>query len=250
MMWRGMVAILVLVLAWQLAVTLAAPPPYILPGPLPVLRAMVVHFPQLLSHLAVTALEIVIGIVAGVLVGAACAVAMIASKVARSWLQPLLVISQALPVFALAPLLVLWFGYGLGSKIAMAMLIIFFPVAASFYHGMGRVPPQLLDLARLMGGGRLAVLRRIVIPWGLPAFASGVRMAAAVAPIGAVVGEWVGASRGLGYYMLHANGRMQIAEMFAALTLLLLLSLFLWFAVDRLMRRLVFWEPVTPRRDP
>lgn len=247
---RGLIAILGLILAWQLIVTLAAPPPYILPGPLPVLRAMARVFPQLLGHLAVTALEIVLGLFGGVLLGAACAVAMIASTVARSWLQPLLVISQALPVFALAPLLVLWFGYGMGSKIAMALLIIFFPVAASFYHGMRRVPPQLLDLAGIMGARRGAVLRRIVIPWGLPAFASGVRMAAAVAPIGAVVGEWVGASSGLGYYMLHANGRMQIAEMFAALAVLALFSLFLWFAVDRLMRRLIFWEPATPRRDP
>jgi putative hydroxymethylpyrimidine transport system permease protein len=232
-----------IVLLWQLLVIVTAPPSYILPGPWPVVIAMVDNFPQLLHHLAITATEIVVGLFFGTLFGAACAVAMIASTLVRCWLQPLIVISQALPVFALAPLLVLWFGYGMGSKVVMALLIIFFPVASSFYQGMRRTPQELLDLAQIMGADRSAVLRRLVIPYGLPALAAGVRMAAAVAPIGAVVGEWVGSSGGLGYYMLHANGRMQIAEMFAALALLASFSLMMWFAVDRLMARLVYWEP-------
>jgi putative hydroxymethylpyrimidine transport system permease protein len=246
---RFLLSILGLLLLWQLIVIAAAPPAYILPGPWPVAVALVVNFPQLLGHLGITALEIVGGLFLGTLLGMGCAVAMITSTFLRGWLQPLLVVSQALPVFALAPLLVLWFGYGMGSKMVMALLIIFFPVASSFYQGMRRTPPELLDLARIMEGRRLAVLCRIVIPFGLPSLAAGVRMAAAVAPIGAVVGEWVGASGGLGYYMLHANGRMQIAEMFAALALLALFSLLMWFAVDRLMARLIYWEP-EKRIDP
>lgn len=232
-----------LLLLWQLMVSVAEPPAYILPGPWPVALALVGNFPELLGHLGITAMEIGGGLFLGTLLGMGCAVAMIGSTLLRGWLQPLLVISQALPVFALAPLLVLWFGYGMGSKMVMAVLIIFFPVASSFYQGMRRTPPELLDLARIMGGRRWAVLWRIVIPFGLPALAAGVRMAAAVAPIGAVVGEWVGSSRGLGYYMLHANGRMEIAEMFAALALLAAFSLAMWFAVDRLMSRLIYWEP-------
>ncbi len=131
---------------------------------------------------------------------------------------PLLVISQAIPVFALAPILVLWLGYGMASKIAMAVLIIFFPVASSFYHGLRRTEPDLLELARVMDAGTYGVMRFIVIPSAIPSFAAGLRVAAAVAPIGAIVGEWVGSSAGLGYYMLHANARMQIDNMFAALT--------------------------------
>ena len=240
---RFLLSAVALLLLWQVMVRVTAPPAYILPGPWPVAVALVVNFPQLLGHLGITAAEILGGLFLGTLLGMGCAVAMIGSSLLRGWLQPLLVISQALPVFALAPLLVLWFGYGIGSKMVMAVLIIFFPVASSFYQGMRRTPPELLDLARIMDGRRWAVLCRIVIPFGLPSLAAGVRMAAAVAPIGAVVGEWVGSSAGLGYYMLHANGRMQIAEMFAALVLLAAFSLAMWFVVDRLMARLIYWEP-------
>ena len=158
-------------------------------------------------------------------------------------LLAVLVISQAIPVFALAPILVLWLGYGMASKVAMAVLIIFFPVTASLYDGMRRTDHDLLDLARIMGASPAGVLRHIVLPSALPAFAAGLRVAAAVAPIGAVIGEWVGSSEGLGFYMLHANARMQVDLMFAALTLLATASLTLYFCIDRLLDRLVFWQP-------
>jgi len=239
---RPLLSLAGLVLLWQAIVVIAAPPAYILPGPWPVARALVVHFPELLFHLKITFLEMVAGLLLGILLGTSCAVAMIVSIRLRLWLLPLLVISQALPVFALAPVLILWFGYGMASKIAMALLIIFFPVTASFYQGMRRTNPELLELAVIMGARPRATLRHIIIPSGLPAFGAGVRMAAAVAPIGAVVGEWVGSSSGLGYYMLHANGRMQIDRMFAALVVLACLALLLSFVVDRLLARLIFWE--------
>jgi putative hydroxymethylpyrimidine transport system permease protein len=145
-------------------------------------------------------------------------------------------------LFALAPLLVLWFGYGLASKVVMATLIIYFPVTAAFYDGLKRTDPGWLDLARTMGGGRLAVLRVIRIPAALPALASGLRVATAVAPIGAVVGEWVGSSAGLGYMMLHANARLQIDVMFAALFVLAAFAVLLYFAVDRLLRLALPWQ--------
>ena len=105
-------------------------------------------------------------------------------------------LGQTIPVFALAPLLVLWFGYGLASKVAMAILIIYFPVAAALFDGLRRTEPGWLDLARTMGATRLRTLLRVRLPAALPAFGSGLRVATAVAPIGAVVGEWVGSSAG------------------------------------------------------
>ena len=134
--------------------------------------------------------------------------------------MPLLVVSQALPVFALAPLLVLWLGYGMASKVAMAVLIIYFPVTAAFFDGLRRTEPGWLELARTMNATRWASCGTSGCPAALPALASGLRVAAAVAPIGAVVGEWVGSSAGLGYLMLHANARMQVDLMFAALLVL------------------------------
>lgn len=231
-----------LVALWQLVVVVTAVPHYILPGPLPVAMAMIRHWPTLLEHLLTTVTEILMGLAIGTMLGTSCALTMILQPLLRRWMLPILVISQAIPVFALAPILVLWFGYGMASKVAMAVLIIFFPVTSSFYYGMRRTRPELLELARIMGAGPVAVLRWIVIPSALPAFGSGLRVATAVAPIGAVVGEWVGSSSGLGYYMLHANARMQIDIMFAALAVLAAVSLGLYFVVDITVTRLVFWE--------
>jgi putative hydroxymethylpyrimidine transport system permease protein len=140
---------------------------------------------------------------------------------------------------------VLWFGYGMASKVAMAVLIIFFPVTASFFDGLRRTDPGWLDLGRTMNGTALTILRRIRLPAALPAFASGLRVATAVAPIGAVVGEWVGSSAGLGYLMLHANGRMQIDLMFAALLTLSLFAVALYFTIDAGLRRALSWQADT-----
>ena len=240
---RPPLLILSLITLWQLVVLGTGVPPYILPGPLPVARALVAHLPVLAPHLAITVIEILLGLVLGTLLGSAAALTMILSPLLKRWLLPVLVISQAIPVFALAPILVLWLGYGMASKVAMAVLIIFFPVTASLYDGMRRTDHDLLDLARIMGASPAGVLRHIVLPSALPAFAAGLRVAAAVAPIGAVIGEWVGSSEGLGFYMLHANARMQVDLMFAALTLLATASLTLYFCIDRLLDRLVFWQP-------
>ena len=231
-----------LVLVWQTIVLLTHVPPYILPGPLNVAKAGLTHAGPLFDHAMTTLLEIVAGLLLGTLLGTLSALSMIASFSLKRWLLPVLVISQAIPVFALAPLLVLWFGYGMSSKIAMAVLIIFFPVTAAFYDGLRSTEPEWLELARVMNAKPLAIIRQIRIPSALPAFASGLRVATAVAPIGAVVGEWVGSSRGLGFYMLHANARMQIDIMFAALVVLGVLSLSIYFSVDWAMIKMVYWQ--------
>ncbi|MDH3567639.1 MAG: ABC transporter permease [Desulfobacteraceae bacterium] len=231
-----------LVLVWQTIVLLTHVPPYILPGPLNVAKAALTHAGPLFDHALTTLFEIIAGLLIGTLLGTMSALSMIASFSLKRWLLPVLVISQAIPVFALAPLLVLWFGYGLSSKIAMAVLIIFFPVTAAFYDGLRSTDPEWLELARVMNAKPLAIIRQIRMPAALPAFASGLRVATAVAPIGAVVGEWVGSSRGLGFYMLHANARMQIDIMFAALVVLGVLSLAIYFSVDWAMIKIVYWQ--------
>lgn len=240
---RGLVTLAGLMLAWGLLVHLADLPHYIMPGPDRVAARLWSDRALLAEHAGYTALEIILGLVLGTLSGGLAALALTASAAARRWLLPLLLASQAVPVFAIAPLLVLWLGYGLASKVAMATLIIFFPVTASFYDGLRRTDPGWLDLARTMGASPLTVLRHIRLPAALPAFGSGLRMAAAVAPIGAVVGEWVGASAGLGYLMLHATARVQTDLTFAALFILALLAVCLWLLVDFLLRRALPWLP-------
>ncbi len=231
-----------LVLIWQAIVLVTGVPAYILPGPVSVAKAALSHTGPLFDHTMTTLFEIIAGLVIGTLLGASNALVMIASKPLKRWLLPVLVMSQAIPVFALAPLLVLWLGYGMSSKIAMAVLIIFFPVTAAFYDGLRSTEPEWLELAQVMKAKPLAIIRHIRIPAALPAFASGLRVATAVAPIGAVVGEWVGSSEGLGFYMLHANARMQIDIMFAALGVLGVVALALYFFVDRIMIKIVYWQ--------
>ena len=247
---RPAIIFLGLIGAWQIVVLATGAPHYILPGPARVARALVARWPELLGHAGVTALEILLGLALGALLGCVSALVIASFRPARRWLLPVLVVSQAIPVFALAPVLVLWLGYGLASKVAMATLIIYFPVTAAFFDGMRRTEPGWLDLARTMGGSRSAILRHIQIPAALPALSSGVRVATAVAPIGAVVGEWVGSSRGLGYLMLHANARMQVDLMFAALFTLALFAVTLYFAVDAMLRRALPWQADTaPAED-
>jgi putative hydroxymethylpyrimidine transport system permease protein len=240
---RIAVTALGLLVAWQALVLATAVPPFILPGPLAVGRALAANAALLAMHARTTLAEILLGIGLGTAIGAATAILLAVSGMARRWLMPMLVVSQALPVFALAPLLVLWLGYGLTSKVAMAVLIIYFPVTAAFLDGLRRTESGWLELARTMDAGPAAILRHIRIPAALPALASGLRVAAAVAPIGAIVGEWVGSSAGLGYLMLHANARMQVDLMFAALLVLAAMALLLWFAADHAGRALARWQP-------
>lgn len=248
-LWRGGVTILALLAVWHAAYELVGRQPYLLPSPVQTLAVLVGKGDLVLRHAAVTFLEILLGLAAGTVLGAGSALVLAAFRPARRWLMPVLVISQAIPVFAIAPLLVLWLGYGLGSKIAMASLIIYFPVTSAFFDGLRRTEPGWLDLARVMGGNRWRVLRHIRIPAALPALASGLRVATAVAPIGAVVGEWVGSSSGLGYLMLHANARMQVDLMFAALFVLAVFAVALYAVVDGLLRRALPWQPDTSPAD-
>lgn len=242
---RPVIIAIGLLLAWELVVRTTGAPPYILPGPAMVLATWLQKAPMIGRHAFTTTVEIGAGLALGTLVGCASALLMAYFAPVRRWLMPVLVVSQAIPVFALAPLLVLWMGYGLASKVAMATLIIYFPVTATFYDGLRRTEPGWIELARTMSASRLAILRHIRLPAALPSLASGLRVAAAVAPIGAVVGEWVGSSTGLGYLMLHANARMQVDVVFAALLTLAVISVTLYFAIDAAMRRLMPWQPET-----
>ncbi len=230
-----------LLLIWQLIVSGTGAPDYILPGPLKVLAAFGTHYDSLIENSLITFSEIIAGLVLGTLLGFLSALLMVLWRKTESWLLPVLVVSQALPVFAIAPVLVLWLGYGAASKIAMAILIIFFPVTAALHDGLKRADQGWLDLARVMGASNRRTLLLIRLPAAMPAFGSGLRVAAAVAPIGAIVGEWVGSSAGLGYLMLHANARLQIEVMFAALLILAIFSCILYFSIDGLLRRYIRW---------
>jgi putative hydroxymethylpyrimidine transport system permease protein len=239
---RPLITAIGLLLAWEALARATGVPTYILPPPSRVAVVLVERFDLLMEQAAWTATEMILGLALGLLLGATLAVVFAASAGWRRWALPLVIVSQAIPVIAIAPLLVLWLGYGMASKVAMAALVIFFPVVSALYDGLRRTDPGWLDLAQAMDARPRAVLLQIRLPAALPAFASGARIAAAVAPIGAVIGEWVGASAGLGYLMTQSLARGQTPLAFAALFLLCLLGLALYYATDWAGRRLVPWQ--------
>lgn len=220
-------------LLWQGLVWITGAPHFILPSPWRVGQAAWDNRILIGSNAIVTATEVALGLVIGTILGALTAIQLASSARLHRLIMPLLVFTQAVPVFALAPILTLWFGYGIASKVMMAVLIIYFPVTSAFYDGLTRVPRNILDLAQTMGGTKWQIMRRIRIPNALPSLGTGLKLAAVYAPIGAVIGEWVGASRGLGYLMLLANGRAKTDLMFASLITLALMTIALYVAVGK-----------------
>ena len=242
---RPLVTMAGLLFAWWCITHFTGVPTFMLPDPVSVAHAMVTHAPLLLRSTLTTLAEILLGLVIGTVLGGALALAMVFSRGLQRWIMPLLLLSQAVPVFALAPLLVLWFGFGISSKVVMAVLVIFFPITASFFDGLRRTDIGWLELARTMDASPWALLRHVRLMAALPSFGAGLRVAAAIAPIGAIIGEWVGASAGLGYVMMNANARVQTDVMFAALFVLAVVAILLWVIVDRLLKRLLYWAPDT-----
>ena len=240
---RAPVTLAVLVGLWAAVQRFGAIPDYLLPPPDGVAAALWRQRGLLAANAWVTAAETLAGLALGVLCGLALALAMTAYRPLQRWLMPLVLLSQAVPVFALAPLLVLWFGFGITSKIVMATLVIFFPIASAAFDGLRRTDPGLLDLAHTMDARPMWLLLRLRLPAALPVLGAGLRVAAAIAPIGAVIGEWVGASAGLGFVMQSANTRMQSDVMFAALAVLSAMTIALWVAIDRILARLLDWAP-------
>ncbi|PSC03896.1 ABC transporter permease [Alsobacter soli] len=241
----SLVGLLAALALWEACGRFFAVPAYVLPVPSRIATTLVQRWSVIAPEALVTLGEILCGFAVGAGLGLVTALAMSRWRALERLLGPLLVVSQALPVFAIAPVLVVWFGFGLASKVAMATVIIFFPVAANALDGLRRTDPGLVELARLYGASPRQTLFLIRGPAALPAVATGLRIAAAAAPIGAVVGEWVGSSAGLGLLILHANARSQTDMVFAALAVLAALSVTLWTIVDRLLRRLVRWAPDT-----
>lgn len=238
---QWVITVFILFGLWQLMVVIFKLPSFILPSPEAVIVKLVQRIDVLLFHTWVTMQEILLGLALGLTMGMTFALQMLLFKPLKRWLLPILIASQAVPVFAIAPILMLWLGYGIASKVVMAALIIFFPVTTCCYDGLRSTPNGYLDLAKTMSASKWQTLRHIRLPAALPALASGIRVAVVVAPIGAVVGEWVGSSAGLGYLMLQANARMMIDEMFAALFILALFSIALYFTTDKLLKRVIHW---------
>lgn len=236
---------LLILVGWQLAVTAFDIPSYVLPTPAAVLQALVVRRDELLGNTLVTAQETLLGFGVAIVVGVGAATLIAFSRVAAAVVYPLLISSQVIPKVALVPLFVIWFGFGTLSKVLVAFLISFFPIAVNTATGLVGVDRQLIYLSLSMGGGRLKTLLKVRLPSALPYFFSGLKVGVTLAVVGAVVGEFVGADRGLGYILLGATSRLDTALAFASILLMSALGMILYAAVEILERFTIPWHVST-----
>lgn len=237
--------ILALLGAWELVVRLGGVDPLLLPPPSDVAKALWTDRGDLGADLGVTAREVLVGLAVAVAAGVAIALAMHLSPVARRALRPLVIGSQAVPIPVIAPLVILVLGFGLAPKVLLVALVCFFPVAINLHDGLRAADPDARRVLRSLDATRWQTLRVLEAPSALPAAFTGVRVAAAVAVIGAVFAEWAGSDSGLGHALLTANGQLDTPRAFAATALLFGLAVALYGAVGLLERRLVTWTPRT-----
>lgn len=237
----NILVIISLILCWQAIIIIFNLPPFILPSPFAVLTTIIKQASLLITHTGITIIEMCSGLFLGTMLGIFTAILMAMNRYIQQVLKPLIVISQSLPTFAIAPIFIFWLGYGLNSKLIITAFMIFFPIASNLFDGLQQTPQHWLDNAKTMNATRWQMLRHIRFPAALPALASGLRIATAMAPIGAIIGEWVGASQGLGFLMLEANARSQIDLVFACLMILSLFSISLYLIIDKLLKHFINW---------
>ena len=238
----SLLVVLTLLAVWEAACRWLEIPDFILPPPSRIIEVAVFQAAVILPNAAITAIEVLIGIIISLLVAVPLSIVMFAHPSLEKALAPFLVASQAVPVFAIAPLLVVWLGYGIASKILMAAVIIFFPITVNLLEGFKNCDQEFRVLFQLMGAGFLKTLQLLYWPWALPHFFAGLKIGVSVATIGAVIGEWVGAQQGLGYLMIQANARLNVDMVFAAILWLSVMGLSLWIFVGFLERRVIRWR--------
>ncbi|MGG0655505.1 ABC transporter permease [Rummeliibacillus pycnus] len=204
-------------------------PSFIIPAPTNVVRMIIDNWrPLILEHLSATMLEFLIGFVIAVIGGVILAVSMFFSKTIEKIIYPAVVISQMVPIIALSPIFVLWFGYTIWSKVAVTILICFFPIVVGTYDGLKSCDKEYIELLRSMGASRFQIFQKLHIPMALPSFFSGFKMAIVFALVGATIGEWLGASEGLGYYSRRMSGNLNAEGVFAAITVLTIVGILLF----------------------
>ena len=235
----GVAAIIVV---WQVYVSAFGVSRIVLPGPLDILRATLANWPILMRETWPTFLESVLGFALAVAIGIPVAVCVASSRVLNLTLYPILIATQSIPKVAVAPIILVWFGLGLQSKLVIAFLVAFFPIVVDTATGMKATPPGLLELARSLRASPLQIFLKVQFPAALPSIFAGAKVAVTLAVIGAVIGEFVGSLNGLGNLLLTANSQLDSPLAWAALVWLSVLGIVLFAAVAVVERLVMPWS--------
>jgi len=245
---RPVLLVALLIVLWQVVIWVFRIPPYLIPAPGKVVGQLIEQWPTLLRQAVPTTWATLGGFALSIAFGIPMALVIAYSRTVESYVYPLLVFSQSVPKIAIAPLFVVWFGFGLIPKVISAFMLGFFPVVVSTVMGFKSVDADMIDLARSMKASRLATFLRISLPQALPSIFAGLKVSVTLAVVGAVVGEFVGSNSGLGYLLQIANGTFDLPLMFAALTVLSVIGVLLFVAVDVVERWTIPWH-VSHRND-
>lgn len=235
-------AICILVVIWQFVSATGIVEKYLLPSPIDVIKAFISEFPILLENAKVTLLEAFVGLAVGILVGFAIAVIMDRFERLYQAFYPLIVLTQTIPTVAIAPLLVLWFGYEMLPKVILIVLTTFFPITVSLLNGFRAADKDTMNLMRSMGASKMQIFRYVKFPESLEQFFASLRISASYAIVGAVISEWLGGYHGLGVYMTRVKKSFSFDKMFAVIFLISAISLLLMWGVDRLQKKCIPWK--------
>ncbi len=235
-------AIAGILIIWQILSTVEVVPKYMLPSPIDVARAFILEFPLLMYHSKVTLLEAFLGLSIGVLLGFIVAVLMDRFQFVYKAIYPVLVITQTIPTVAIAPLLVLWLGYGMAPKVTLIVIVTFFPITIGLLDGFMSADPDTIKLLRSMNASKGQIFRHIKLPSSMSHFFAGLRISASYSVVGAVIAEWLGGFSGLGVYMIRVKKSYSFDKMFAVILLISIISLLLMSGVTALQKISMPWE--------
>ena len=235
-------ALAVILVVWEAVSVLGIVPSYMLPSPVAVCQAFINEFPLLMENAKVTLAEAFLGLGFGVVAGFLMAAAMDHFAKLYQALYPLVVVTQTIPTVAIAPLLVLWFGYEMLPKVILIVIVTFFPITVGLLNGFRSADKDAVNLLRSMGAGKIQIFRYIKLPGAMGQFFASLRISASYAVVGAVISEWLGGFEGLGVYMTRVKKSFAFDKMFAVILLISVISLILMKLVDLLQKRCMAWE--------
>lgn len=235
-------AIAVILIVWQAVCSLGMIDSFLLPSPVQVVKAFVEELPVLMEHSMVTLTEALIGLLLGILLGFVMAVLMDQFEPLYKAFYPLIVLTQTVPTVAIAPLLVLWFGYEMAPKVILIVITTFFPITVGLLNGFKSADKDSINLLRAMGASKVQIFKIVKLPGALSQFFAGLRISASYAVVGAVISEWLGGFSGLGVYMTRVKKAFSFDKMFAVIFLISVISLLLMKCVDLLQKKCMPWE--------
>lgn len=235
-------AIAIILFVWQAASSTGLVPKFMLPSPVDVVKAFASDFPLLMDNARVTLVEAFAGLFMGILIGFLMAVAMDRFRCVYQAFYPLIVLTQTVPTIAIAPLLVLWFGYEMMPKVILIIIVTFFPITVSLLDGFRAADKDTISLLRSMGASKMQIFWFVKFPGSLNQFFASLRISVSYAVVGAVISEWLGGFNGLGVYMIRVKKAFSFDKMFAVIFLISAISLMLMWAVNLLQRKCMPWE--------